>query len=89
MTQHVRNVETLTEDQNEQFRRVHLAELKSSSNHTESSKTGAVLKNKIKNRARRSSWTLEAHRTRSAARKIAEQQNSGKLNESVVKGVEG
>ena len=44
VTQHVRNVETLTEEQNEQFRRVHLAELKSSSDNTESSKTGAVLK---------------------------------------------
>ena len=33
-------------------------------------------------------WTREVHQTKSAARKNAEQKNSGSLNESIVKGVE-
>jgi len=73
VTQHVRNVETLTVTQNEQLKRVHLQdseELKEEEANGHPQRAVAAAKAKGKCRAK-SRWTREKHQTRSATRKAA------------------
>jgi len=73
VTQHVRNVETLTVTQNEQLRRAHLQdpeELKEEEANGDPQRAVEVAKTKGKCRAK-IRWTREKHQTRSATRKAA------------------
>jgi len=73
VTQHVRNVETLTVTQNEQLRCAHLQdpeELKEEEANGDPQRAVEVAKTKGKCRAK-IRWTREKHQTRSATRKAA------------------
>uniref|UniRef100_A0AAV1T532 Integrase catalytic domain-containing protein n=1 Tax=Peronospora matthiolae TaxID=2874970 RepID=A0AAV1T532_9STRA len=75
VTQYVKNVETLTKEQNDQLRRVHLKEIDevACDGSTQKEKTQATVHDAMRrNHSKVGGWTREAHVTRATSRKSRE-----------------